>query len=180
MKHRTLGFCILALVTLATSSVARADTFDFSFSGILFSGSGTFTALEEGETDVYDVTGVTGIIRDWAGSSNISSLIGLNKFTGNDNKLIFPGIAPPFFLSTKFFDTNGVSFALADGDVINLNDSWGVGYAVIGAPKGLAIPEFDSIGIAKNSPVPEPSSLALFGTGILGVAGAIRLKLRFA
>jgi PEP-CTERM motif len=172
MKHRTL-------VTLAISSVAHADTFDFSFSGILFSGSGTFTATEEGATNLYDVTGVTGTVRDWAGSSNISSLIGLNNFNGNDNKLIFPGIALPFFLPTKFFDTNGVSFALADGDVINLNDSWGSEYAVIGAPKGLALPEVATIGITKNSPVPEPSSLALFGTGILGIAGAMRLKLRF-
>jgi len=179
MKQRTLGLCILALVTLAISSVAHADTFDFSFSGILFSGSGTFTATEEGATDVYDVTGVTGTVKDWAGSSNISSLIGLNKFNGNDNKLIFPGIAPPF-LPTKFFDGNGVSFALADGDDIDLNDSWGSEFAVIGAPKGLVLPEASTIGIAKNSPVPEPSTLALFGTGIFGIAGAIRLKLRFA
>src|SRR5580692_11690168 len=102
MKHRTLGLCILALVTLAISSVAHADTFDFSFSGILFSGSGTFTATEEGATDVYDITGVTGSVRDWAGSANISSLIGHNNFDGNDNKLIFPGVASPFFLPTKF------------------------------------------------------------------------------
>jgi hypothetical protein len=179
MKHRTLGLCILALVTLAISSVAHADTFDFSFSGILFSGAGTFTATEEGATDVYDITGVTGTVRDWAGSANISSLIGQNNFDGNDNKLIFAGVASPSFLPTKFFDANGVSFSLADGDVMNLNDSWGSGNAVIGAPKGLALSEVATIGIIKNSPVPEPNSLALFGTGIFGIAGAIRLKLRF-
>lgn len=179
MKHRTLGLCIFALVTLAISPMAHADTFDFSFSGILFSGLGTFTATEEGATDVYDVTGVTGTIRDWAGSSNISSLIGLNNFNGNDNKLIFPGVAAPSLSPTEFFDGKGVSFALADGDDINLNDSWRSEFAVIGAPKGLSLPEASTIGIAKNSPVPEPSSLALFGTGIFGIAGAIRLKLRF-
>lgn len=179
MKHRTLGLCILALVTLSISSVAHADTFDFSFSGILFSGSGTFTATEEGATRVYDITGITGTVRDWAGSSNISSLIGLNQLNGNDNKLIFPGITSSFFLPTKFFDSNGVAFALADGDDINLNDSWGSEYAVIGAPKGFALPEVATVGVARNSPVPEPSSLALFGTGIFGIAGAMRLKLRF-
>jgi PEP-CTERM motif-containing protein len=179
MKHRTLGLCILALVTLAISSVAHADTFDFSFSGIFFSGSGTLTATEEGATDVYDITGITGSVLDWAGSANISSVIGQNNFDGNDNKLIFPGVASPFFLPTKFFDGNGLSFSLVDGDVINLNDSWGSGNAVIGAPKGLALPEVATIGIIKNSPVPEPNSLALFGTGIFGIAGAIRLKLRF-
>jgi PEP-CTERM motif len=178
MKHRTLGLCILALVTLAASSVAHADSFDFSFSGAIFSASGTFTATQEGNTDVYDITGVSGTVRNWAGSSNIASLIGLNKFNGNDNKLIYPGVSQ-FFLPAKFFDSNGVSFALADRDDISLNDSWGVEYAWIGGPKGLALPEADTIDITKNSPVPEPSSLALFGTGIFGIAGAMRLKLRF-
>ncbi len=179
MKHRTLGLCILALATLAASSTAHADTFNFSFSGALFSASGTFTATEEGVTGVYDLTGVSGTVQNWAGSSNITSLIGLNKFGGNDNKLIYPGIVSLFFLPVQFFDSNGVSFALADGDDINLNDSWSAEQAVIGAPKGLALSEPDTITIVRNSPVPEPSSLALFGTGIFGIAGAMRLKLRF-
>jgi PEP-CTERM motif len=178
MKRRTLGLCILALATLTASAVAHADTFDFNFSGALFSASGTFAATQEGNTDVFDITGVTGTVRNWAGSSNITSLIGPNKFNGNDNKLIYPGVSQ-FFLPVKFFDSNGVSFALADGDDINLNDSWGIEYALIGGPKGLALPEVDTIDISRNSPVPEPSSLALFGTGIFGIAGAMRLKLRF-
>jgi hypothetical protein len=178
MKHRTLGLCILALASLTASSAAHADTFDFNFSGALFSASGTFTATQEGNTDVFDITGVSGTVRNWAGSSNITSLIGRNNFNGNDNKLIYPGVSQ-FFLPVKFFDSDGVSFALADGDTINLNDSWGVEYALIGGPKGLALPETDTIDIIKNSPVPEPSSLALFGTGIFGIAGAMRLKLRF-
>jgi PEP-CTERM motif len=172
MKQRTLGLCILALVTLATSA-AYADTFDFSFSGPLFSGSGTFTATERGTSDIYDITGVTGTVKDWTGSSKITSLQGQG-----DNKLTYPGIVPGFLLPTGFFDSKGVSFGLADGDVINLSDTWSIEEATIGGPKGLSLPESDSITVSRNSPVPEPSTLALFGTGIFGIAGAMR-KLRF-
>jgi hypothetical protein len=174
MKQRTLGLCILALVTLATPSAAHADTFDFSFSGPFFSGSGTFTATERGASDIYDITGVTGTVKNWAGSSQITSLEGLG-----DNKLTYPGIVPGFLLPTSYFDAKGVSFGLADGDDVTLNDVGGVEKATMGAPKGLTIPEFETIDISKSSTVPEPSSLALFGTGIFGIAGALRLKLRF-
>ncbi|MBB5337706.1 PEP-CTERM sorting domain-containing protein [Tunturiibacter gelidoferens] len=174
MKQRTLGLCILALVTLATTSAAYADTFDFRFSGLLFSGSGTFTATERGASDIYDITGVTGTVKYWAGSSQITSLEGLG-----DNKLTYPGIVPGFLLPTSFFDSKGVSFGLANGDDIDLSATWGIETATIGGPKGLSLPESDTVDVSKNSPVPEPSSLALFGTGIFGIAGAMRLKLRF-
>jgi hypothetical protein len=174
MKQRTLGLCILALVTLVTTSAAYADTFDFSFSGPLFSGSGTFTATERGASDIYDITGVTGTVEDWSGSSKITSLE-----TPGDNKLTYPGIVPGFLLPTSFFDSKGVSFGLADGGSVNLSVTWGIENATIGGPKGLSLPESDTIDISKNSTVPEPSSLALFGTGIFGIAGAMRLKLRF-
>lgn len=178
MKKRTLGLCILALTTLAaTSSAAHADTFDFSFSGLFFSGSGTFTATERGASDNYDITGVTGTVTDWAGPSQITSLVG-----SGDNKLTYPGTGHGFSL-TSFFDSKGVSFVLADGDYVNLNEFAGIESATISGPKGLTIPEFDTIDVTTNSPgnspVPEPSSLALFGTGILGIAGVMRLKLRF-
>ena len=182
MKHRLLKLCTLALAILSTASVAHADTFDFNFAGVpvlgsnlLFSGTGTFTAIEEGSSDVYDITGITGTVTDWSGTSIITSLIGVSMFDGNDNKLVYPGI----LLGTKFFDSDGVSFALANHDEINLNNVFALNFAQLSGPKGNTTAEFDSISLSKNSPVPEPNSLALFGTGIFGIAGAIRLKLRF-
>ncbi|WP_158943935.1 PEP-CTERM sorting domain-containing protein [Granulicella sp. S190] len=182
MKHRILGLFVLALAALSTSSVAHADTFDFSFSGIpilnsgpLFSGAGTFTATEVGLSDVYDVTGVTGSVSTGSASSSITSLIGLGQFESNDNKLIYPGI----LFGTKFFDFDGVSFGLANGSSVNLNNLVALNTASLEGTKGDTAAEFDTISLSKNSPVPEPNSLALFGTGILGIAGAVRLKLRF-
>ena len=167
MKHR-LGLCILTLATLTTTS-ARADTFSFSFSGAFFSGSGTFTATEVGRTDIYDITGVTGSVKSGGSSSAIVSLLGIDKFNNNDNELIYPGRS----FGTKLLDLRGVSFSRTNGDDINLNRVWDVD----ATPKGFDVPQFDSVSVTENSPVPEPSSPALFGSGIMGVAATIRRRL---
>ena len=172
MKYRILGPCILTLASLVSTS-ARADTFSFSFSGIFFSGSGTFTATEVGHTDVYDIIGVTGSMKSGGSTSAITSVVGVDGFLHNDNELIFPLVHPGLGFGTKFFDSNGVSFALANGNDVNLNDIWDIEEPT----KGLDIPQFDSVSVTENSPVPEPSSLTLFGIGIMGVAGAIRRRL---
>jgi hypothetical protein len=181
MKRFSLALGAFALAILCTQS-SKADTFSFSFAGIPgiltpdpFSGSGTFTAIEIGNTDKWTVKNVSGSVGDLFSSSAITGLLGVNKFDGNDNILIYPGEG---IFGGKFFDSDGVSFSLNNGNDINLEDG-GLEQAFGGSPKGDQEFELDIIDVSKDPSapaVPEPSTLALFGTGVLGVAGAIRRR----
>jgi hypothetical protein len=176
MKRLSLGLGALALA-VACSQSAKAETFTFSFSPVFgfdtFSGSGTFTATEEGHTDVYDITGITGMVDGMA----ITGLLNVGTFDGNDNKLIEPA-----FFGLYNFDQGGVSFKLQDGSNVNLGAAGLVEVADLDKPgKGDDRTEIVSTyvgeGSPTQSPVPEPGTLALLGTGMLGAAGAIRRRL---
>jgi hypothetical protein len=169
MTRLSLALCGLVLAALpSTSALADTVTFDFNFTSTKVSGTGTFTAVSDG-TDQFLIEGITGTTDTGNGTNRpITNLLAVGAFPNdgpNDNLLIF---SPPS--DTYSLDASGVSYELKNGAEINLFDALGHQ----GLQLNNATPVDASISI---TPVPEPGSLVLLGTGVLGLAGMVRRRL---
>lgn len=154
-----------ALILFLISLTAHADTFNFDAEGSAggFSGSGTLTATANGDGS-YTITGITG--------PGVTGLIPSGQFALNDNQLYPDG--------NGLLDDEGLSFTdvmdEASYDVnIYYSSLFNSYLAIVQDADGTD--EFLPTNFTISAVTPEPSAIALLGTGMLGVAGLVRKRL---
>lgn len=164
--------------TIVWLSAAHAETMAFSFSGNGLSASGTFygAPVNSGQ---WLVTGVSG-------SFNGSAITGIEPTSNSGNVFAINNI---YYWPGPVVDLYGIVFDVANGDRVNLcfdsgcYGSAGVYTAIVWDPNsgltGLNAEVYQfGAPVGEEAPVPEPGTLALLGTGLVGFAGALRRKLK--
>jgi len=170
-KKSPLSPILVALLLVLSSISARADVFDFSFTGPSDSGSGTITANATETVGEFVATSMSGVTDGVA----ISSLLPPNTYPAsvllsNDNDLYDPAIVTFFNSGPAYLDIYGFSYELVDGTIFNLY----YGVYMGSDPEIYNLLTGDYVNDALTSftltdITPEPSSLLLLGTGALVV-----------
>lgn len=171
-----LRLSAIAAIALTSSLAAAASTFTFTLTSNGMSGSGTLTGtVDPFNTLAFDITSVTGTY----GGSTLSLVTpGGNTQThfnyplGNPNGYTYDDV---LYTTGNPVDIYGLLFYLNSGpNVVNLFYDAGL-LTGSGAPT-QAVPDYAATFSYSASVTPEPSGIALLGTGMLCVAGVVRRR----
>ena len=186
MRKLVLMFCVV-LAAVATASAGS----------ISFTGSGTSGTIDPGQPFAYDsdglpdwgVPGVSGGLATWSGPPVDGFTINFDLPQGisidpMDLGTTCDGTASggTVFCSSPFgqpwdvesLTANSITFQAPDGEVLTNGDPFFINIFFTGGdPAGASFS-----GEWETSPVPEPNSLLLMGSGVLGIMAVLRRKMQ--
>jgi hypothetical protein len=218
---------LLVLASVAMTPVARADSFNFSFSGGGLSGSGVLTVSNTpvpGVSGAFQIMGITGTFSDSIIGLSNAAITGIQTTSlpsgiNADGTFVPPGTAgdgfgfsydnlfypdgnspavcpppgpgdpePPYPFGGGSLDIYGVLFNVQGGYSVDLWSNgvvpgFGLTYGVGDSIKGNVLDTYGepfsgtSVDVV-TAPTPEPGSLILLGTGLLGLAAPLMRKFR--
>jgi hypothetical protein len=179
---------LMGAIVFAVSLTCRADTVTiFDLNATLDNGFGTGTAGSATGTVTIDVT--TGVVTalDLVASTTAASGLGATSttFTTVDYVGEYPDPLDPTYDIQSLTGSNSLLLALPVGSLVGYDGS--LVCSAVAACSGVSVygvdisggVYFDSGSLTPEvAATPEPSSLALLGSGVLGFAGVLRRRKR--